>query len=235
MNASLKLLCTVLLAACAVGAAHAAEMDVAERQAARAEISKARAANDKQLADNEKICYQRFAVTDCLKKVRGEANHRDRELRQRELAINADERAERASKQRNAREKKQTEFDAKHRNAGADSGALNKEDLEQRQREHDAQAAGRSKKPARSPQEIEAEQQRRQHDAAQRATQHGQKLGSKQRAQQRRAAEEGDNLEKARQDYDAKQQDAAKRQAEHARRVQEPGKSRKSAPLPVPE
>ncbi|MGF6211168.1 hypothetical protein [Comamonas sp. 4034] len=235
MNASSKLLGAVLLVACSVGHAQAAEMDAAERQAARAEISRERAANDKQLADNEKICYQHFAVTDCLKKVRAEANHRDRELRQRELAINADERAERTAKQRGAREKKQAEFDAKHRNDGADSGALNKEDLEQRQREHEAQAAGRSKKPARSPQEIEAEQQRRQHDAAQRATQHEQKLGSKQRTQQRRAAEEGDNVEQAREDYDAKQQDAAKRQAEHARRMQEQGKSRKAAPLPVPE
>ena len=212
--------------------AQAASND-AERAEARAQIAKERKANESALQENEKICYQRFAVTDCLKKVRSQSYEQARALRQRELAINAQEREERTATQRGARAKKQQDFENKHHSNPLDGGALREPDLEQRKREHDAAAAKRAA-DERNPQELAAEQQQRQQDAALRAAEAQKKAASKQRAQQNRAASQPANINESRDDYDAKQSDAAHRQAAHDKKMQElAAKGKKVAPLPT--
>lgn len=228
---------SALVLACGLAAAQPAPvpMTAAERGHAKAEISKARAENDKLLQANEKICYQHFAVTDCLKQVRRQSNERERELRQRELAINAQERDERTAKQRSARDKKQQDFERKHHSNPLDGGALSEPDLEQRRREHDAAAAERAGQSGRSPQDMAVETQRRQQEAAHRAAGAQNKAASQQRAQQRRSATLGEDISESRGDFDAKQTEAAHRQAVHDKKMQELAKKgKKAAPLPTP-
>ncbi|MEG0921397.1 MAG: hypothetical protein RSG22_08310 [Comamonas sp.] len=234
MKAMKHLLSCALLLACVWTSAQAASVGAAERAAARAQITKERSENDKQLQENEKICYQRFAVTDCLKKVRSQSNEQERALRQRELAINAQERGERTEGQRAARDKKQQDFENKHHSNPLDGGALKEPDLEQRQREHEAAASKRAA-GERNPQELAAEQHQRQQDAAQRAADAQKKAASKQQAQQNRAATLPVDISGAREEFDAKQADAAQRQLAHDKKMKElQAKSRKAAPLPTP-
>ena len=235
MQAIYRFGAAALLAACLMSTVQAQGVSTpAERQQARAEIARERAASEKLLAENEKICYQRFAVTDCLKKVRQQANLRERELRQRELALNSQDRGERTQKQENAREKKQAEFDKKHRDSGLDSGALSTPDLEQRQREHEEQAAQRAS-GKRAPKNTAEQTQRREQDAAQRAAHQEKQQASKARAQQRRNQDLAEQVQDAQEDYDAKQADAARRQAAHDKRMQEREGKKQAAPLPTPQ
>ena len=94
----------VLLAASSLAHAASGKASTAqERTQARAQITLERKDSEARLANNEKICYQHFAVTDCLQKVRRQYNTEERALRQRELAINAKEREEKTANQRDAR------------------------------------------------------------------------------------------------------------------------------------
>ena len=234
MKAMKQLLPGALLLLGGWAVAQAATPDAAERAEARAQIAKERKGNESALLENEKICYQRFAVTDCLKKVRSQSYEQERALRQRELAINAQERDERTATQRGARAKKQQDFENKRHSNPLDGGALREPDLEQRQRARDAAATKRAA-DERNPQELAAEQQQRQQDAALRAAEAQKKAASKQRAQQNRAASQPANISESRDDYDAKQADAAHRQAAHDKKMQElAAKGKKAAPLPTP-
>lgn len=228
---------TLLLLLTAGSLAHAASgktSNAQERTQARAQISQERKDSEARLANNEKICYQHFAVTDCLQKVRSQYNTEERALRQRELAINAQEREEKTANQRASRASKQNDFERKH--PTLDGGALNQPDLEQRQKEHDEQAAQRSSHaPKRNAESMAEQQQRREQDAARRATSQAGKLDSKQRAQQRQNAERPDNISEAQEEYDAKQQAAQRRLAAHEKRMKEHEGKRKAAPLPVPQ
>ena len=160
----------VLLAASSLAHAASGKASTAqERTQARAQITLERKDSEARLANNEKICYQHFAVTDCLQKVRRQYNTEERALRQRELAINAKEREEKTANQRDARANKQNDFERKH--PPLDGGALSQPDLEQRQKEHNEQAAQRSSHaPKRNAESIAEQQQRREQDAARRAS-----------------------------------------------------------------
>ncbi len=225
-------LCCVSAAAWSQAAPDAVEQDL---HAARAAIKKERSHNAALLEENEKACYQHFAVTDCLKKVRTQSYAQERELRQREFAINADERAERTNKQRSAREKKQKDFDNKHPAQTLDSGISDAAVSEERQRELDAAAARRAVPPKRTAEGIAANEQRRDQAAAHRSAATQQKTSTKAHAQQRRADDMAANVSDAQAEYDAKQADAANRQQKHDKRMQElESKKRKVAPLPAP-
>ena len=72
---------TVLVLLAATGLAHAASgktSNAQERTQARAQITLERKDSEARLANNEKICYQHFAVTDCLQKVRRQYNTEER-------------------------------------------------------------------------------------------------------------------------------------------------------------
>lgn len=225
----------LLLAACGLAQAATGKATTAQdRTQARAQIASERKDSEARLANNEKICYQHFAVTDCLQKVRRQYNTEERAMRQRELAINAQERDEKTASQRDSRAAKQNDFDRKH--PPLDGGALNQPDLEQRQKEHNDQAAQRSGHgPKRNPETIAEQQQRRDQDAAHRATSQAGKVDSKQRTQQRHNAERADNISEAQEEFDAKQEAAQRRLEAHDKRMKEQESKRKAAPLPVPQ
>lgn len=63
----------------------------------RARIQQERQAIDRALQQAQTACYQRFAVEDCLQKARRTARQADASLRQRETALAAAERRERAA------------------------------------------------------------------------------------------------------------------------------------------
>ncbi|MCS4292868.1 chromosome segregation ATPase [Comamonas sp. BIGb0152] len=224
------LLVTSSLAQAATGQASNAQ----ERTQARAQIALERKDSEARLANNEKICYQHFAVTDCLQKVRRQYNTEERALRQRELAINAKERDEKTANQRDARANKQNDFERKH--PPLDGGALSQPDLEQRQKEHNEQAAQRSSQgPKRNAESIAEQQQRREQDAARRASSQAGKVDSKQRTQQRHNQERADSISEAQEEYDAKQEAAQRKLEAHDKRMKEQEGKRKAAPLPVPQ
>ncbi|MGE8492935.1 hypothetical protein [Comamonas sp.] len=228
---------TVLVLLAATGLAHAASgktSNAQERTQARAQITLERKDSEARLANNEKICYQHFAVTDCLQKVRRQYNTEERALRQRELAINAQERDEKTANQRDARANKQNDFERKH--PPLDGGALSQPDLEQRQKEHDEQAAQRSSHaPKRNAQSIAEQQQRREQDAARRATSQAGKVDSKQRTLQRHNEDRADSISEAQEEYDAKQEAAQRKLEAHEKLMKEQEGKRKAAPLPVPQ
>lgn len=225
----------VLLAASSLAHAASGKASTAqERTQARAQITLERKDSEARLANNEKICYQHFAVTDCLQKVRRQYNTEERALRQRELAINAKEREEKTANQRDARANKQNDFERKH--PPLDGGALSQPDLEQRQKEHNEQAAQRSSHgPKRNAESIAEQQQRREQDAARRASSQAGKVDSKQRTQQRHSEERADSISEAQEEYDAKQEAAQRKLEAHDKRMKEQEGKRKAAPLPVPQ
>lgn len=63
----------------------------------RARIHQERQAIERVLQEAQTACYQRFAVEDCLQKARRTARQADSSLRQREAALDATERRERAA------------------------------------------------------------------------------------------------------------------------------------------
>ena len=225
----------VLLAASSLAHAASGKASTAqERTQARAQITLERKDSEARLANNEKICYQHFAVTDCLQKVRRQYNTEERALRQRELAINAKEREEKTANQRDTRANKQNDFERKH--PPLDGGALSQPDLEQRQKEHNEQAAQRSSHaPKRNAESIAEQQQRREQDAARRASSQAGKVDSKQRTQQRHSEERADSISEAQEEYDAKQEAAQRKLEAHDKRMKEQEGKRKAAPLPVPQ
>ena len=77
------------------------------REKARAEITSARSAVEARLKQEEQACWQRFAVQDCLNKVRKAAREEDQPLRERELKLNHEERQEKAQERLRAIEQKQ--------------------------------------------------------------------------------------------------------------------------------
>lgn len=225
----------LLLTACSLAqAAKDQPANAHQRTQLREAISLERKDSEARLANNEKICYQHFAVTDCLQKVRRQYNTEERALRQRELAINAQEREEKTANQRGARTNKQNDFERKH--PPLDGGALSQPDLEQRQKEHNEQAAQRSSHgPKRNPESIAEQQQRREQDAARRASSQAGKVDSKQRTQQRHNDEQADSISQAQEEYDAKQEAAQRKLEAHDKRMKEQEGKRKAAPLPVPQ
>ena len=89
--------------------AQALEQRAQLRDQGRAEIAAARRAIETRLQENEKACWQRFAVQNCLDKARKAAREQDQPLRERELSINQEERQEKAAERLRAIEQKQRE------------------------------------------------------------------------------------------------------------------------------
>lgn len=217
--------------------AQATASNGAQRTQDRAEITQQRTDNEALLLTNEKACYQHFAVTDCLKKVRSAAHDKERALRRRELVINADERAERTRDVQASRAKKQQDHADKVQEQPLGMGKPGQADTEQRQRDHNAQAATRAGKAPRSEDAMAAERARHAGDAATRANAQNAKQASKQQSLQQRAAQQQTQVDKARADYDAKQADAAKRNAAHEQRMREQAeksRNKNAQPLPTP-
>ena len=91
--------------------AHAAmlKQHAAAREQERQEIAKERSEIEARKLQAEKACWQRFAVENCLSKVRAQARKEDSVLRERELHINSEERQEKARERLRSIDQKQRE------------------------------------------------------------------------------------------------------------------------------
>lgn len=211
----------VLLAASMAAPAQEADAPVSDaavqRSRDREAIQHQREANQARQLANEKVCYQHFAVTDCIKKVRDQARQQEQALHQRELDISAAERAERVQQQEANRAQKQKEH--------ADKAATMLDapppgqTVEQRSAEHREEAQQRARSgPGEAERAAQHEQQQR--DAAQRAAQQNDKRASKARELQQRNAETPGQISEAREKYDAKQAEAIERKRQYEERMQ---------------
>ncbi|GAB2483035.1 hypothetical protein GCM10027082_37280 [Comamonas humi] len=188
----------------------------AQRASEREAIAQQRQANQAQLLANEKICYQQFAVTDCLKNVRRDSRLQEQALHKRELVINAAERAERVQQQEaNRAQKRKDHADKAATMLDAPPAG---ETLEQRDAEHRDEARQRAK-PGASEAERAAQREQQHHDAAQRAAQQNDKRASKARELDRRNTESPAKVDEARGKYDAKQTQAIERKREYEERM----------------
>lgn len=230
--AALSLASVAALAAPDPQGAAAESEAAAQRSRERAAIQHAREANQARQLANEKICYQHFAVSDCIRKVRHEARLQEQELHKRELVINAAERADKVQQQESNRAQKQKDH--------ADKAATMldappaEQTLEQRSAEHREQAQQRARS---GPSEAEraAQHQQQQRDAAQRATQQNDKRASKAREQQQRDADAPGQISEAREKYDAKQAAAAEHRRQYEERMQKrKAEGKESRPLSDP-
>lgn len=109
-------LCAVLLAAPALAQGEtppprdghtAASQSAAHRAAEHQRIRRDREALRSQRQHDEAACYQRFAVEDCLRRVRAGVRDAESRLRQQEIELNDAERREKALERRRLIEEKQ--------------------------------------------------------------------------------------------------------------------------------
>lgn len=88
-----------------------AEVGKQQRQAERMRIASARAAAEARYRDQERACWQRFAVNDCLRDAARERRAMLDRLRDEELVLNAREREARTTERLHAIEQKANRSD----------------------------------------------------------------------------------------------------------------------------
>lgn len=189
------------------------------RNAERDEILSKRAVIEQQRIEAEKLCYQKFAVEDCLAEARKSAREKDAPLRALELEINDAERKEKAAAKLQSIEEKKAE------NAAVP--------MKSQQREKDGkgspQPSGSGAKPAVDEQ---AAREQRRTEAQQRADKQAEYM--RRHEQNRAQADQGraEREAKTRADYEAKLKAAAEHKARALEKAKERGQT--SAPLPAP-
>lgn len=189
----------------AYGTGLAQQAGASAREAERADIERQRAAIAATQAQEEKACWQRFAVEDCLKDVRARARAQLAPLRARELELNQQERQERAAERLRA-------IEAKRANAPPP-----------------APVQAHTRKPVP---DVALRQQEgaRAKEAAERAAQQRQRQADHARRVQEREAAEAERRSKAEQAWSEKQRRAQQRREE----AQQSAQPQRGQPLPVP-
>jgi len=191
----MKLLPLLLLAACGLAMAATAEDDVARQaKAERDRIKAERNTVQAVFAQEEKACYARFAVTQCLDRAKSRRNEALADLRRQELLLNESERKRKATErqreidERNSAEKQQA---AAERRAKALAEQKEREDrvAEKRaRREAQLQEARPQERKADAPKTMEpGEAARKRHDYEERLRETGErKARMQERAAQRK-------------------------------------------------
>ena len=199
---------TVLLLAALLTPAWGQGSDSAsERNAERARIERDKQALQSQAEAKEQVCYQQFAVNDCLSQVRRDRRAALAELQRQTLALSDQERQERAARARAQQAAREADHAEKVRQAEALPAA-------------GAPQAKQAQSAASAMQQADQAQsaaQQRAADYAQRQRQHAEKVAAE--AEQKKR-------------FDAKQRQAQERQLEHARRQAEKTKPT-ATPLPA--
>lgn len=124
-----------LLALIALGAS-AQVIDVA---AERARIAAGRKAADERFKAEEKACYARFAVTDCVAEAKVRRREAVGELRRQEIALNDLERKDRAAK-------RLREIEERNSNAKQEQAANQRAKAQVQQQGREQRSAGKAKK-----------------------------------------------------------------------------------------
>ena len=189
----------------AYGTGLAQQAGASAREAERADIERQRAAIAATQAQEEKACWQRFAVEDCLKDVRARARAQLAPLRAHELELNQQERQERAAERLRA-------IEAKRANAPPPAP------VQAHTRKPVPDAALRQQEGARAK------------EAAERAAQQRQRQADHARQVQEREAAEAERRSKAEQAWSEKQRRAQQRREE----AQQSAQPQRGQPLPVP-
>lgn len=206
---------------------HSREALLAERaqvrEQSRQEIEAQRQVIEARKLEGETLCWQRFAVESCLRDVRAQAREQGNVLRTRELAINSEERQEKASERLRTIEQKKS---AKQASTPVQTSV----------RKGEAPASTPSGEPApaaarKTPEDVAAAESERAQTAQQRAAETRERLNKQQAQMAERTLTEDQRREKAKKNM----QD--KRQAAEAHRTSKAGEiaQRKGAPLPIPE
>ena len=189
-------------------------------EAERKEIQGKRDVIEQQRLADEKLCYQKFAVEDCLTDARRAAREKDVPLRARELEVNEAERKDKAAERLQTIEEKK-----------ADNAAV---PMKAQQREKMPGTGPQPTGPGAKPEVDEAAARaQRQSEAQQRAAKQGEYV--RRHEQNRAQADQGraEREAKARADYEAKVKEAEAHKASVLKKAQEAGK-KPAAPLPAP-
>ena len=191
----------------------------AERDMVRARIVGERQAVQQRLSQQEKACYQRFAVEDCLREVRTQGRKEDNALRLQEQKINDIERREKsAARLRSIAQKTQeprskAPVDGKARGASLPAGAP---------------APARTAQDVANDQALHAQQARaRAQTLSQRQQSHAAELARKQSTEtERRTA--------ARARTEAKQRQAQEHKERQQAKIQDQDQAGRKKPAPLP-
>ena len=194
----------------------------AARKAEHGQIQQQRAAIETQRIEEERKCYQRFVVEDCLEEARRKARVLEKPLREREVQLNQQEREEKAAERLREIEAKKAQKAATPMTGEQRTPSVPK-----------ASPAPSGKQGAvKPPVDVNAVQAQRAQEAQQRAAKHNQYVQQHQQQQAQRAAQSGDKAAAARAAYDAKQKAAAEHKAKIQKTEAEHGP--RAAPLPAP-
>lgn len=184
------------------------------RDAERAEIERERHAMAQRKPSQEAVCYQRFAVEDCLAKLRAADREEEKKLRARELRINEEERREKSAERLRSIEQKVNEP-----RTPSPMQATPRQPLTPPQ-----QPAKRTPADvAHDRATLDAQAQQRARSQAEYQQTHGQQSADKVQTDAERRAQ-------AQADAKVRELEAAQRRARRDQAVSE----RKGAPLPVP-
>ncbi|WP_156919808.1 hypothetical protein [Comamonas composti] len=195
-----------LHAAQEVTAPQAANSVQAEREAERGRIELQRADIERRKTAAETLCYQRFAVEDCLRDVRRQAREELHPLRERELQLNQAQRRENAE--------------------------FRRQQIEAKKADKAASGLKAQQRPPAQPRDTEALRSQREQQARERAAQQADNQRRHEAQQNQRQASEAQRRSQARADYEAKIRAAEERKARAAEAARERGPT--AAPLPAP-
>jgi hypothetical protein len=166
----------------------------AHRKAEHERIRHERDAIKAQRVKDEAVCYQRFAVEDCLKAVRAQVRDAETRLRLQEIDLNDAERKEKAAERLKSIEEKQRPVPASAAVGGGPDAVM--------------------RKPAAA--HPQASQAQRDHDAQLRAQEQRSKVQKQAQEQKSRAAESADRAAQAR----ARHAETLKAAEEHRARME---------------
>jgi colicin import membrane protein len=169
-----------LAALLAVGVAAHAQQEDASVAAERARLHEERTKVEAAYKVEEKACYGKFAVNDCLAKARAKRREAVSDLRRQEIALNDAERKRKAAERQRSIDERNA---AARGPASAPSDADRQLRANERAAERAAQAASapakaaeREKQVRKKEADIKASAQRRADDAARAAKEHEQRL-----------------------------------------------------------
>lgn len=199
------------LLACAASWAQSPQDTAAEQSRIAAERGRAEARYEAE----QKVCWQKFAVNDCLASAKARRREVLSDLRRQELSISDAERKRRGVERKRAIEEKASE---------------QKQEQSSAERARAAQGqAGKEQKAAQKAAERPEAEAAQKAQAAQRQLQARERAAADRAARERKAAQAADELARSKE----RQKDAQERRARVARKLAEPQKP-DVKPLPVP-
>lgn len=199
----------------------AAQAAQAERDGVRARIAGERQAIQKRRSQQEKACYQRFAVEDCLSEVRTQSRTEDNALRLQEQKINDIERREKSAARLRSIAQKSQEPRSKAPVDGKARGSAT------------APLPAGAPAPARTAQDVANDQALHAQQARERAQALSQRQQSHAAELARKQSTEAERRAAARQRTEAKQREAQEHKERQLAKAKDQADRKKPAPLPL--